>query len=121
MLDGFYMRRKIPCQIDGGLKCFGHPIGASGMRMIYEIYLQIGRAGRAALQDARYASPTTSAASRTRPLLDFRDRPLRGVTARRALPPLCRSIAFGTNEGEGGAPCVSDAHLRHPPRARRAH
>lgn len=37
---------KIPCQIDGGLKCFGHPIGASGLRMIYENYLQLlGRAG----------------------------------------------------------------------------
>ena len=36
----------VPCQIDGGLKCFGHPIGASGLRMIYEIYLQMqGRAG----------------------------------------------------------------------------
>lgn len=37
---------KIPCQIDGGLKCFGHPIGASGLRMIYENYLQLlNRAG----------------------------------------------------------------------------
>lgn len=36
----------IPCQIDGGLKCFGHPIGASGLRMAYEIYLQLN--GRAA-------------------------------------------------------------------------
>jgi acetyl-CoA C-acetyltransferase len=37
---------EIPCQIDGGLKCFGHPIGASGLRMIYENYLQLlGRAG----------------------------------------------------------------------------
>ena len=36
----------IPCQIDGGLKCFGHPIGATGLRMAYEIYLQLlGRAG----------------------------------------------------------------------------
>lgn len=35
-----------PCQIDGGLKCFGHPIGASGLRMAYEMYLQLlGRAG----------------------------------------------------------------------------
>lgn len=32
---------KIPCQIDGGLKCFGHPIGASGLRMLYEMYLQL--------------------------------------------------------------------------------
>ena len=37
---------KVPCQIDGGLKCFGHPIGASGLRMVYENYLQLlGRAG----------------------------------------------------------------------------
>ncbi len=35
----------IPCQSDGGLKCFGHPIGASGIRMAYEIYKQLqGRA-----------------------------------------------------------------------------
>ena len=47
VLDGFYDHDgKIPCQIDGGLKCFGHPIGASGLRMIYEMYLQMqGRAG----------------------------------------------------------------------------
>jgi acetyl-CoA C-acetyltransferase len=36
----------LPCQVDGGLKCFGHPVGASGLRMAYEIYLQLlGRAG----------------------------------------------------------------------------
>jgi acetyl-CoA C-acetyltransferase len=47
VLDGFYdADGTIPCQIDGGLKCFGHPIGASGLRMIYEMYLQMqGRAG----------------------------------------------------------------------------
>jgi acetyl-CoA C-acetyltransferase len=47
VLDGFYdSDGKVPCQIDGGLKCFGHPIGASGLRMIYEMYLQLqGRAG----------------------------------------------------------------------------
>ena len=47
VLDGFYdADGTIPCQIDGGLKCFGHPIGASGLRMIYEMYLQLlGRAG----------------------------------------------------------------------------
>lgn len=26
---------------DGGLKCFGHPLGASGIRMIYELYKQM--------------------------------------------------------------------------------
>ncbi|MGE4219387.1 MAG: acetyl-CoA acetyltransferase [Alphaproteobacteria bacterium] len=47
VLDGFYdSDGKVPCQIDGGLKCFGHPIGASGLRMMYEQYLQmLGRAG----------------------------------------------------------------------------
>ncbi len=47
VLDGkFDAEGSIPCQIDGGLKCFGHPIGASGIRMMYEMYLQLkGRAG----------------------------------------------------------------------------
>jgi acetyl-CoA C-acetyltransferase len=47
VLDGFYdADGQIPCQIDGGLKCFGHPIGVSGIRMLYEMYLQLqGRAG----------------------------------------------------------------------------
>jgi acetyl-CoA C-acetyltransferase len=47
VMDGFFdADGQIPCQIDGGLKCFGHPIGASGLRMIYEVYLQmLGRAG----------------------------------------------------------------------------
>ena len=47
VLDGMFdADGAIPCQIDGGLKCFGHPIGASGLRMIYENYLQLlGRAG----------------------------------------------------------------------------
>jgi acetyl-CoA C-acetyltransferase len=47
VLGGFFdADGGVPCQIDGGLKCFGHPIGASGLRMIYENYLQLlGRAG----------------------------------------------------------------------------
>lgn len=55
ILDGFYdSSGKIPCQIDGGLKCFGHPIGASGLRMIYEMYLQLqGRADKRQLSDPR--------------------------------------------------------------------
>jgi len=54
VLDGFYdATGNVPCQIDGGLKCFGHPIGASGLRMIYEIYLQmLGRAGERQRKDA---------------------------------------------------------------------
>lgn len=55
-LDGLYDRDgRIPAQIDGGLKCFGHPIGASGLRMIYEMYLQLlGRAGERQLNNPRY-------------------------------------------------------------------
>jgi acetyl-CoA C-acetyltransferase len=47
VLDGRYDRDgAVPCQTDGGLKCFGHPVGASGLRMAYEIYTQLlGRAG----------------------------------------------------------------------------
>ncbi|MFF2299255.1 acetyl-CoA acetyltransferase [Arthrobacter sp. NPDC058127] len=47
VLDGLFdADGRLPVQIDGGLKCFGHPIGASGLRMIYEMYLQLlGRAG----------------------------------------------------------------------------
>lgn len=55
VMDGFYdADGQVPCQIDGGLKCFGHPIGASGLRMIYEMYLQLlGRAGERQLKDPR--------------------------------------------------------------------
>jgi acetyl-CoA C-acetyltransferase len=47
ILDGRYdIDGAIPCQVDGGLKCFGHPTGASGIRMLYEVYNQLqGRAG----------------------------------------------------------------------------
>ena len=47
ILDGrFDLEGATPCQTDGGLKCFGHPVGASGLRMAYEIYNQLlGRAG----------------------------------------------------------------------------
>ena len=42
VMNGFYdLDGSIPCQVDGGLKCFGHPIGASGLRMIYAMYEQI--------------------------------------------------------------------------------
>ena len=53
VLDGIFdADGSNPCQIDGGLKCFGHPIGASGLRMIYENYLQFQeRAGARQLSD----------------------------------------------------------------------
>jgi acetyl-CoA C-acetyltransferase len=56
ILNGVYdMDGEVPCQVDGGLKCFGHPIGASGLRMIYEMYLQLhGRAGERQLEDPTF-------------------------------------------------------------------
>lgn len=55
VLDGFYdSTGGVPCQIDGGLKCFGHPIAASGLRMAYEVYNQLlERAG-----ERQLASPS---------------------------------------------------------------
>ena len=48
----FTLEGGLPVQPDGGLKCFGHPIGASGVRMLYEMYLQLqGRAGQRQLRD----------------------------------------------------------------------
>lgn len=55
VLNGVYdAEGEVPCQIDGGLKCFGHPIGASGLRMLYEMYLQLqGRAGARQISNPR--------------------------------------------------------------------
>ena len=56
VLDGFYNADgQIPCQIDGGLKCFGHPIAASGLRMLYEMCMELhGRADARQLDNPRY-------------------------------------------------------------------
>ena len=56
IMDGFYdLDGGVPCQVDGGLKCFGHPIGASGLRMLYEMYLQLhGRAEDRQLKDPKF-------------------------------------------------------------------
>ncbi len=47
VLDGrFDLDGAQPVNPDGGLKSFGHPIGASGLRMMYEMWLQLrGEAG----------------------------------------------------------------------------
>ena len=43
-----------PVNPDGGLKSFGHPIGASGLRMMYEMWLQLrGEAGERQIDDPR--------------------------------------------------------------------
>ena len=48
----FSLEGELPINTDGGLKCFGHPIGASGIRMIYEVYKQLqGKAEGRQLKD----------------------------------------------------------------------
>ena len=42
----FTLEGEQPVNTDGGLKCFGHPLSASGLRMTYELYKQLqGKAG----------------------------------------------------------------------------
>ena len=42
VLDGsFDLGGDIPVNPDGGLKSFGHPVGASGLRMMFECWLQL--------------------------------------------------------------------------------
>ena len=54
--SGFYnLDGKLPCNSDGGLKSFGHPIGATGIRMVYEIYKQFqGKCGIRQLKNPRF-------------------------------------------------------------------
>ena len=55
--SGFFdLSGKLPVQPDGGLKCFGHPIGASGLRMMYECYKQLqGKAGDRQIKNPKLA------------------------------------------------------------------
>ena len=42
LLDGrFDLDGALPVNTDGGLKSFGHPVGASGLRMMFEAWLQL--------------------------------------------------------------------------------
>lgn len=41
MSDKFALSGELPVNPDGGLKSFGHPIGASGLRMLFETWLQL--------------------------------------------------------------------------------
>jgi acetyl-CoA C-acetyltransferase len=44
VLAGTYdLHGELPVNTDGGLKSFGHPVGASGLRMMFEAWLQLRR------------------------------------------------------------------------------
>ena len=50
----FTLKGELPVNTDGGLKCFGHPIGATGLRMQYEVYKQLqGKAGPRQIKNPR--------------------------------------------------------------------
>ena len=50
----FALGGELPVNTDGGLKCFGHPLGASGLRMMYEVYKQLqGKAGARQVKNPR--------------------------------------------------------------------
>jgi acetyl-CoA C-acetyltransferase len=50
----FALKGQLPVNSDGGLKCFGHPIGATGLRMMYEVYKQLqGKAGPRQVKNPR--------------------------------------------------------------------
>lgn len=50
----FALDGALPVNTDGGLKCFGHPVGASGIRMMYEIYKQFqGKAEKRQLKEPK--------------------------------------------------------------------
>ncbi|TQM69693.1 acetyl-CoA C-acetyltransferase [Actinomadura hallensis] len=57
VLDGRYdLGGALPVNTDGGLKSFGHPIGATGLRMMFECFTQLrGEAGERQVADARLA------------------------------------------------------------------
>ena len=50
----FALEGELPVNTDGGLKCFGHPIGATGLRMLYEVYKQLqGKADKRQVKNPR--------------------------------------------------------------------
>ncbi|MEV4892157.1 acetyl-CoA acetyltransferase [Nonomuraea sp. NPDC055795] len=55
MVGGVFDRDgALPVNPDGGLKAFGHPLGASGIRMIFESWLQLrGEAGERQIDNGR--------------------------------------------------------------------
>ncbi len=55
VLEGrFDLEGAQPVNPDGGLKSFGHPIGASGLRMMYEMWLQLrGEAGERQIKNPK--------------------------------------------------------------------
>ena len=53
---------RIPVNTDGGLLANGEPVGASGLRQVYELVNQLrGRAGERQVNNARLGTPSSTA------------------------------------------------------------
>ena len=54
LAGAFDLHGDLPINPDGGLKSFGHPVGASGLRMMFEAWLQLrGEAGERQVDTSR--------------------------------------------------------------------
>ncbi len=54
LAGAFDLNGELPVNPDGGLKSFGHPIGASGLRMLFEAWLQLrGEAGKRQIDNGK--------------------------------------------------------------------
>jgi len=78
-LGGFFdAEGPMPVNTDGGLKVFGHPVGVTGLKSLYEPYLQVtGQAGARQLKNVRlaagHAQGGTAASSSVVTILGARD------------------------------------------------
>ena len=69
-LDG-----ELPVNPDGGLKSFGHPIGASGLRMLFECWLQLrGEAGERQISQRQDEGPDPQPRRRAGRVRELRER-----------------------------------------------
>lgn len=73
VLDGvFDLDGELPVNPDGGLKSFGHPIGASGLRMLFECWLQLrGKAGERQISSDRKLALTHNLGGAAGELVSF--------------------------------------------------
>ena len=60
LAGAFDLDGDLPVNPDGGLKSFGHPVGASGLRMLFECWLQL----RGEAPEDRQIATSPTAASR---------------------------------------------------------
>jgi len=54
-INDFYFNSKLPVNVSGGLKACGHPVGATGVKQVVEIYKQLkGECGKRQVKTCRY-------------------------------------------------------------------